>query len=73
MKVSIKRQQCVGNARCNSIAEHLYFLDGDGYIATEGFHVDADQEKLARMGAKGCPERVIVVTEDDGTQSWPPQ
>lgn len=71
MKISIKRKECVGNARCNAIAGHLFPLDNDGYIATEGFEIDAGDETVARMGAKSCPERVIVVTEDDGTQSWP--
>ncbi|HEX7858003.1 MAG TPA: ferredoxin [Sphingobium sp.] len=41
-------------------------------IATEGFDVPEGMEQLARRGAKACPERIILVEEDDGTISWPP-
>jgi ferredoxin len=50
----------------------LFPLDDDGYIATDGFEAAADNEKLARNGAKSCPERIIFVIEDDGRCSWPP-
>lgn len=72
MKIRIEKAQCVGNARCQAVAEQLYALDDDGYIATEGFDVTQGDEKAARNGAKACPERIIFVIEDDGEQSWPP-
>lgn len=72
MKIRIEKAQCVGNARCQAVAEHLYPLDDDGYIAIAGFDVAQGEEKAARNGAKACPERIIVVIEDDGEQSWPP-
>ncbi len=72
MKIRIERAQCVGNARCHAVAEHLYPLDDVGYIATEGFDVPPGDEKPARNGAKACPERIIFVLEDDNTESWPP-
>lgn len=73
MKIRIERSACVGNARCAAVAEELYKLDDDGYIASDGFDVAPGQEKAARNGAKACPERIIFVEEDDGTISWPPQ
>lgn len=72
MRIRIERAACVGNARCAAVAERLYPLDEDGYIATDGFAVALGDEKPARNGARGCPERIIVVEEDDGTISWPP-
>lgn len=72
MKIRIEKTQCVGNARCHATAEHLYALDDDGYIATEGFDVPAGEEDAAKSGARACPERIIFVIEDDGEQSWPP-
>lgn len=72
MKIRIEKAQCVGNARCHAVSEEHYPLDGDGYIASEGFDVPAGQEKVARNGARACPERIIFVLEDDGAQSWPP-
>lgn len=64
MKIRIERAKCVGNARCNAIAGELYPLDDDGYIAIDGFDVAADLERLARRGARACPERIIFVVED---------
>uniref|UniRef100_UPI0035CAB268 ferredoxin n=1 Tax=uncultured Sphingomonas sp. TaxID=158754 RepID=UPI0035CAB268 len=65
MKIRIERAQCVGNARCHAVAEHLYPLDDEGYISTEGFDVPAGDEDLARKGARACPERIIFVIEDE--------
>jgi ferredoxin len=73
LKIRIEKAQCVGNARCHAVAEDLYPLDDEGYIATEGFAVAEGDEKRARNGAKACPERIIFVIEEDGTQIWPPK
>jgi ferredoxin len=71
MKIAIIKARCVGNARCHAVAEHLYPLDDEGYIAIEGLAIAAGDEASALMGAKSCPERIIVV-EVDGSQIWPP-
>lgn len=73
MKIRIEKPACVGNARCEAVAPDLYPLDDDGYISIEGFDVPAGKEKEAVRGARSCPERIIVVEEDDGTVSWPPE
>lgn len=64
MKIRIEKAQCVGNARCHAVAGHLYPLDDEGYVATEGFDVPAGEEDAARKGARACPERIILVVED---------
>ena len=66
MKIKIERAGCAGHARCNAVAPHLYELDDNGYIATDGFAVAPGDEDLARKGARACPERVIVIVEDQG-------
>ena len=71
MKIRIEKARCVGNARCHAVADRLYPLDDDGYIASEGFEVAAGDETPASRGARACPERIIFVTED-GVQKWPP-
>ncbi|MEO6248242.1 MAG: ferredoxin [Sphingomicrobium sp.] len=73
MKIRIEKAACVGNARCAAVSAELYPLDDDGYIDTEGFGVPPGMEKLAKNGARACPERIIFVEEGDGTISWPPQ
>ena len=72
MKIRIERAACVGNARCAAVSEKLFPLDEDGYINTDGFDVPEGEERLAKNGARACPERIIFVVEDDGTVSWPP-
>jgi ferredoxin len=61
MRIRIDRKQCAGNAR---VAEKLYPLDDDGYIATDGFDVAAEDEALALRGAHACPERIIFVEDE---------
>lgn len=65
MKITIEKKQCVGNARCHAVAEHLYPLDDEGYIAIDGFEVQPGDELLAKRGARACPERIIQVTQED--------
>jgi ferredoxin len=64
LKVRIEKAQCVGNARCHAVAQHLFPLDDDGYVAIEGFTVEPGDEVMARRGARACPERIISVTEE---------
>lgn len=71
MRIRIEKGACVGNARCAAVSKDLYVLDDDGYIDTEGFDVPEGMEKLAKYGARACPEKIIYVEEDDGTISWP--
>jgi ferredoxin len=73
MRIRIEKAACVGNARCAAVSKELYPLNEDGYIDTDGFDVPEGMEKLAKNGARACPERIIYVEEDDGTISWPPQ
>jgi ferredoxin len=73
MKIRIERAHCVGNARCAAVAGELYPLDDDGYVDSEGFDVGAGDELLAKTGARACPERIIFVVEDDGSETWPPK
>ncbi len=65
MKIVIRKSECTGNARCQAVAGHLYALDDDGYIATEGFDVPPGEEDAARRGARACPEKIIAVIEPD--------
>ena len=71
MKIRIEKAQCVGNARCQAVANTLYVLDDEGYIDSVGFDVPPGEEVAATRGAKACPERIIFVIED-GEQKWPP-
>jgi len=66
MKIRIDKAACVGNARCAAVAPELYPLDDNGYIQVSEIDVPRGSEELARQGARACPERIIVVEEDEG-------
>jgi ferredoxin len=61
MKIRIDKAACVGNARCAAVAEALFPLDENGYIAVEEIDVPKGMEELAERGARACPERIIVI------------
>ena len=63
MKIRIDKAACVGNARCAAVAEELFPLDENGYIAVERIDVPPGKEELARRGVNACPERIIVIEE----------
>jgi ferredoxin len=63
MKIRIDKAACVGNARCAAVAEELFPLDENGYIAVERIDVPRGKEELARRGAAACPERIIVIED----------
>ena len=65
-RIQIDKKGCAGHARCATRAPHLYELDSDGYIATEGFEVPAGEEANALAGARSCPERVITMLDAEG-------
>jgi ferredoxin len=65
MKIRIDKAACVGNARCAAVAPELFPLDDNGYIQVDEIEVPRGKEDLARRGALACPERIIVIEEDD--------
>ncbi len=65
MKIRINKAGCVGNARCAAVSEKLFPLNEDGYIAVSEVDVPPGMEALARRGARACPERIIVIEEDE--------
>jgi len=68
MKIRINKSACVGNARCAAISPELFPLDDDGYIAVEEMDVPPGMEQLARRGARACPEKIIIIEEDDAAK-----
>ena len=65
MKIRIDKAACAGNARCAAVAPDLFPLDENGYIEVTEIDVPPGREELARRGARACPERIIVIEEED--------
>ena len=64
MKIIANVAKCCGHARCAAVAESLFLLDDNGYIAIKEVVVPADMEGLARRGVRACPERALSILED---------
>jgi ferredoxin len=67
-RINIDKRNCQGHARCANRAPHLFELNSDGYIASEGFDVPPGEEANALAGALSCPERVIAMVDSEGNQ-----
>ena len=66
MKIIADKSSCAGHARCAAVADHLFQLDDNGYIAFEEKAVPAGSEELARRGVRACPERALKIAQDEG-------
>jgi ferredoxin len=66
MKVRIDADLCTGHGRCYAVAPEFYKLDDNGYNADRGKTLDVPKglETAAKLGARKCPERAIVVAEE---------
>ena len=65
MKIRIDKAACAGNARCAAVAPDLFPLDDNGYIEVTEIDVPPGMEELARRGASACPERILVIEDDE--------
>ena len=73
MKVSVQIELCVGHARCAALAPEIFGTDElEGKVLLLQADPSPGQEADAVRGARGCPERAIRITDDDGTVLWPP-
>lgn len=68
MKIKVDRKVCAGHALCASKAPDVYTLDDDGYCNSDGMTVPADKVEQAKFGAAYCPERAIVLIDDNGKE-----
>jgi ferredoxin len=64
MKIRVIEGKCSGHARCAAVAPEIFLLNDDGYLEIAETNIPADQEGLARRGARACPERAIEIVED---------
>lgn len=67
MKIVAIAGRCTGHARCAAVAPGIFDLDDDGYTAITEKEVAPGEEALARRGVNSCPERALVLLDDDET------
>jgi ferredoxin len=64
MKIRVIEGKCCGQARCAAVAPEFFILNDEGYLDIPERQIAPEQEALARRGARACPERAIMVIED---------
>jgi len=64
MKIKVDHEKCSGHARCWSLSPEVFALNDDGYIRPGDIAVPEGLEKIARRGARACPERALNLVED---------
>jgi len=71
MKIIADKTRCAGHARCAAVADQLFELDSDGYIAFHEKAVPAGAEELAKRGVRACPERALKIAGNDPGSELP--
>ena len=64
MRIRVIEGKCSGHARCAALAPSIFKLNEAGYLEMPESVVSAQDEALARRGARACPERAIEVQDD---------
>ncbi|MBM12589.1 MAG: ferredoxin [Chloroflexi bacterium] len=66
MKVKVLEHTCQGHTLCAGSAPEVFILrEVDGHAFVENEIVSPELEEKVRRAQLGCPERAIVVSEDD--------
>lgn len=66
MKVHVDETKCRGHALCFGRAPEAFeFLDLEDRAVVRAGAVGAVRDEVFRVAARECPERAIVIDEDD--------
>jgi ferredoxin len=66
MKIRVDHDLCQGHNRCSALAPGLFELDDFGYASAAGDGtVPRASTELALLAADNCPERAILVEDND--------
>ena len=66
LTVTVDRDRCQGHNRCHAIAAELFELDDEGHAAATGDGVVPPHlARKARLAARNCPERAVLLHEPD--------
>lgn len=67
-KLIVDLKRCQGHARCYALAPETFAIDDEGYgYVIEGREGSFDEVNVQKA-IKNCPERAIVLIEDEGAQ-----
>ena len=65
MRIRIDRGLCTGHGRCFTLAPDVFGYDDEGFSTLRHESVAAEFEEAALRGAGNCPERAIILEDDE--------
>ncbi len=63
MKITVRKDACVGAGQCSLVAGSLFDQDDDGIVVLINSEPAAAEEPAAKKAASLCPSRAISVSE----------
>ena len=66
MRLAIDSKLCTGHGRCYTTTPELYSHDYEGYGIALVDHVPPEKLEAAETTVRGCPERAITLSREDG-------
>ncbi|MEU9886196.1 ferredoxin [Sphaerisporangium sp. NPDC051011] len=68
MKVTVNGSRCQGHNRCMILAPAAFEVDEFGYafVPEDRQEVTEDRREAVLAAARNCPERAILVSEEEG-------
>jgi len=68
MRLTVDTALCQGHTRCAVYAPELIELDDDGRARITVAYPAPAQHDAARRAQQACPERAIIIEEEEGEQ-----
>ena len=65
MRVVVDRDRCQGHGLCALFGPEVFSLDESGFAAVSEPTVPTGTEETVRRVAANCPERAILIVEDE--------
>jgi ferredoxin len=65
MRIRVDNDKCVGHAQCYAVDPDLFPIDDAGYSILRPHQVKPEDEAVIREGVEACPERALILEEDD--------
>jgi ferredoxin len=65
MKIRVDNSKCMGHAQCYAVNPNLFPIDESGYSNLQPHVVKQEDEVVTRDGVEACPERALILEEDN--------
>ncbi|OJZ68981.1 hypothetical protein BRW65_24190 [Mycobacterium paraffinicum] len=64
MRIEFDRESCIGSGICESIAEDIFRVAGDGLMELVADELDEGRRQVVENAVSRCPTAAIRIAED---------